>query len=482
MSLTRSTFYLWLFFLVPLFYYFSLPLFSPDVDIWLAQGLAILKFKTLTPPETHLIGETLPMIYPTWGAAILYAALEKIFHPWGREFISLFHKLVLLLILAIFYFKTLRPLKNRWTGKNIFLILLSFYGFSYLFVDRPALLALVPFLLFFYILEDDQAWNFKKYSLLFFLTVLWINIHGSAILVLPMVFWHLLLEPFFRKKPYLILSGLLLLALMVNPFTWQIYSYTWQTASLSTARAISEWLSPLRFYSPANDLAYFLWLGLLGFFLFQKKRWAFFKSSAFPLTLLGLTAERHIVWAFLLIIPCWLENVPTSNESKGEGKQWINWTVVLSLLFGIILLNPFCRFEFIQNFSFSKTGRYSLQAQYPSQSLSFIKRCQLNGPVMNSLELGGWLELQAENKIFFDARNIIFPEKSFVDFRDVISGQKDWEDILQSYSIDLLLLTKADAVQLEKRLDEKSAWKILVNEPRYTLIGRKSVSSQCLKN
>ena len=482
MSFSRSTFYLWLFFLVPLFYYFSLPLFSPDIDIWLAQGLAIFKFKTLTPPETHLIGETLTMIYPTWGAAVLYATLEKIFHPWGREFISLFHKLVLLFILAIFYFKTLRPLQSKWTAKNIFLILLSYYGFSYLFVDRPALLALVPFLLFFYLLEKNQEWNFKKYGLLCILTIIWVNLHGSALLVLPMVVWHLLFESWPQKKNYLILSILLFFALMANPFTWQIYPYTWQTASLSSARAISEWLSPLSFNSPANDSAYFLWLILFSVLIIQKKHWSFFKNSAFPLTLLGLSAERHIVWAFLLIIPCWLEETPCSTLPEKKGKTWINVSVIFILLSGLLLLNPFSRFEFIQNFSFSKVGRYSLKTSYPNQSLAFIKRCQITGPIMNSLELGGWLELTTKNKIFFDARNIIFPEKYFSDFRDVISVQKNWESILQQYSIDLLLLTKADAAQLEKNLDEKSSWVILVNEPLYTLIGKKSISSLCSKN
>jgi len=446
------------------------------MDIWLAQGLSILKYKTFSPPETRIWGETLENIYPAWGAAIIYALIEKTFHPWGREAIGLFHKLVLLFVLAILYFKTLRPMNYVWTAKNILLICLSFFGLSYLFSDRPALLALVPFLLFYYELEDQKKWTFKRYCRLFIYTVLWINIHGSAILVLPMVFWHLIFRPSIEKKPYGILGFASLFVLMLNPFGGKIYFYTWQTAVISTERFMGEWRSPFYFDSPANDGAYFLWLVLLIILIIKNKRWNYFKNSAFPLTLLGLTAERQIVWAFLLIIPCWIVD---REKAKEETKSFLNGFIVSILLLAIILLNPFKRFEFIENFLSTTFPRYSLTKQYPHESLQFLKRCLLNGPIFNSLEIGGWLELYSQNKVFFDARNIIFADEKFQDFRFIVSAREGWEKILQKYSINLMLLTKEDSKNLERNINNKSNWNILVNEPLYQLWGSDEIFKNC---
>ena len=478
--MTRSSLYYWLFFLVPLFYFLSLPHFYPDVDIWLAQGLAILKHGTLFPPEEHIIGPVSQMIYPSWGASLLYALIYKLFSPWGREFLDLFHKLILVGLLSIFYFKNLRQLRSPWSKGNLFFVALAIFGFSYMFVDRPAFLALVPFLLFYYELEKKLVWNWKKYLTLFLVAVVWINIHGSALIVLPMAGWLLLTSSWKEKKYYLFLAPLLILALLCNPFGYHIFSYGLETAQVSSSRFIGEWSSPFKFLFPANDIAYFSYLLIFVFLLFKKRRFDILKSTVFPLTFLGLTAERHIVLAFLLIIPTWIKEGEAEDSKTTKSSSYLNLSLVSLLLLFIFLLNPFSRFQFLENFP-ARKARYSLVKQYPRDSVSMIKDCKFQGPILSSLELGGWLQLETTNKVLFDARNIIFPEKSFTDFRHILLGEEGWEKVLNDYGFDLILLTLEDAKLLEMKMSSTSEWTILKKETLYTLFGRKALKERCQK-
>ncbi|MBC7539587.1 MAG: hypothetical protein H7281_12255 [Bacteriovorax sp.] len=478
---SRDFLYTAFFFLLPLLYFLSLPVSTSDLAIWTALGVQGIKTGSIPIYDTFSILPTSKMIYPSWGISWLYGLIYLNSGKWGISFLSLFHKSVLFLYLFLIYRRYILKIPNRWHSKNLVLILIFFLGSSFIYVDRPALVAILPFLFAFTLIDQNTQLSIKNILKLVGITILWINIHASALLVILMLAWKIISSVIVEKwtgkksldyKSFSVAIAATCAALTFNPFGFQIFSYALQTATISNLRKFDEWLSPFHFNDIFHSSLYFLWLLFFLYIFFKEiknRNYRLFISPYFFLTMMGLLSIRDIVWTFFLIVPMMMVNEPKNYFPKVQS-SFFN-LVVAALLFCLCAcLNPFYRPDFIGNLN---PARYSLKELLPEEEIQIILKSGVKKPIMNDLQTGGYISLRLPNKIFIDARNIIFSDDAFRELHTVFSVGNDWKKILNKYQFGFILLVKSnDSKKIIIEIEKSLEWKVVSSRVNYFLAER----------
>ena len=76
---TRSHFYTSLYFLLPLFYYLSLPIAVGDLAVWVAHGRYILEHGTILYRDVYSVLNTEPLVYPVL-VSYVYGLIDLIYN------------------------------------------------------------------------------------------------------------------------------------------------------------------------------------------------------------------------------------------------------------------------------------------------------------------------------------------------------------------------------------------------------------------
>jgi hypothetical protein len=483
LKFNRNFLFTALFFLYPLILFQTFPVRTFDLGIWTALGAQSIKAGHLVVQDTFSLLSTLKMIYPSWGLSLVYGAIFLNSGEWFIAGLRLFHLGVLLLFLAIVYKKYFHPLQNRWHFKNLIFVLLFFYGGNILFVDRPSLVAMIPALLAFDIIHGSNKIDFSKIKKLFFITLIWINMHASAVLVLIMLVFKLVMSAILSKvglplkidvKSYLLALVVSLVALLINPFGWNIFPYVVQTAMLSHSRFFLEWLSPVYFEDAFHSTLFFLWVGFLISFLYKsikKKNYDLLISPYILLTLMGLVSLRDTVWTYFFIFPIFIQEGRTVEAATHEQTRWLNTLLVLALVTNFIILNPFMRPKFLNALG---EGNYDLSANVPETEVEMILKSQNQGPIFDAMA-AGYLVLRVPNKIFVDARNIIYSHQSQAEYDIVVNAKNGWDQILDKYKFEFVLLDKRYVTpKLIEELSQSRKWKQMSSRRNFFLVQRES--------
>jgi hypothetical protein len=479
----RNFLYTVLFFIYPLILFQTFPVRSYDLGIWTALGAQSIKAGHLITTDTFSLLPTLKMIYPSWGLSLVYGVIYLNSGLWFISALRIFHLVVLLIFLVIVYKKYFHHLRNRWQRNNLICILLFFYGGNILFVDRPSLVAMIPALLAFDIIHRSSKIDFSNLLKLFFITLFWINLHASALLVIAMLGYKLIMSfVFYRsetslridKKSYLIAIAITFVALILNPFGWSIFPYAIQTAKLSHSRFFVEWLSPIYFEDTFHSTLYFFWFVFFISILFKSiksKNYDLIVSPYVLLTALGLLALRDTVWTYFFIFPVFITDGDENDSSEAQPWRWVNVIIVLALFFNLLILNPFVRPDFVNSF---EDGRYDLQAAVPEKEVEMILKSKNTAPVFDAFA-GGYLVLRVPNKIFVDARNIIYSNQAQEEYDIVVNAKYGWEQVLDKYKFGFVLLDKRFVTPaLLNELYKSKKWKLLSNRKNFFLVERES--------
>ena len=478
----RNFLYTSFFFLYPLIIALTFPIRGGDLGVWTAMGMASIKAGHLVTQDTFSILPTLKMVYPSWGISLVYGAINLAANENGVVWLSVFHKLILLGFLIRVYFKYLKPLTDKWHLKNIIYILFFIYGGNILYTNRPSFVAIVPALLAFEIIHENFKLTIRQIAKLFFITVFWINIHASALLVLVMIGWKMaasVLLKHWKKieftdlKSFLIAGFFSCVALLINPFGISIFPYVLQTAQLSRQRHFTEWLSPFYFDDVFHSIVFFVWFGIVAFKFYKEIKKSNYKiliSPYFLLCIMGLFSVRDTVWSYFFMFPIMIEEGQKksfSGESKGN---FINLVFVLMFLFVLFCLNPFKRPAFVESIN---DKRYNLEENIPEVETKLILAKKNKGPIFDIESSGYLLMRRVPNKTFLDARNIIFPDIAFLE-SDVVSLAKvGWEDVLKKYQFQFVLVDKKYVVpEFIEKISNSKDWKVLSSRKNYFLAER----------
>lgn len=388
-----------------------------------------------------------------------------------------------------------------------FLLILAAAASAVFWSARPHLVSFVLTAATLLVLERATRDPGSGNKLLFWLPVfmlLWVNSHGGFALgfLLWGIYWiaeqsswlfrrtaiarysKIFHTPgvFFTQPEYrLTLVGLLMLvAACFNPAGLRMLSYPFQTLGIGALQAyIQEWQSP-DFHS--LSIQPFLWLLLLGFAALGISTQVISLSDFLLLAVfgsMGLMAGRNIA-LFALAAPVVIARhldkllslrVPWLNQSASSlsfNRRKLNW--LNSLLFGLVFLAALLKAALVFP---EEKNLAEFQRFLPVEAVQVINRAELEGPLFNSYNWGGYLLWSAPGyPVFIDGRTDLYDDEIIEQWLTVVQVKKGWEDILDKYRVNLVI--NETGSELTKTLRRSSEWSQVYQDPLAVVFSREN--------
>jgi hypothetical protein len=354
-----------------------------------------------------------------------------------------------------------------------FLILLGVIVSAVVWSPRPQIISLVLLALVGYIhylykwQQQDKLW------LLPVIFLFWGNLHGGfavGFIFLGTVITGEVFNRLFGSREFALslnwneIFRLILWSvaswgiLPVNPNGFAIWKIPFQTVGVTFLQNyIQEWASP-NFHEIAQQPM--LWLLLIILFVFglNKRRvdgadLAIVVSFAYmallgrrhmaPFSIVSLPIIARYGWPILLewhdtiIRPKLLKN-RRYQESKVDLKQKtpqriINLSIIF--LFGFLAVGK------LVAVSQSSLVEAYAQQQYPVEAVKWINENYPDSNIFSEYEWGGFLTWQVpESKVFLDGRTDLFGDEINNLWLSIISGDKGWNEKLDQYEAELILI------------------------------------------
>jgi hypothetical protein len=345
-----------------------------------------------------------------------------------------------------------------------------------------------------------QLHNFKRRdgSLLPWLPLvmlLWANVHGGFAIGFMLMLAYLMGEVvnhfthhqddpvvgWSRMKHLLLAIVISLAVVVINPHTWRMWIYPFQTVGIGALRDfIAEWQSPN--FHLAWQQPFILMLLLIVAALARTARRADWTDLALVAmwTIWALFAGRNIAVFGIVTTPilaryadlAWAEQwqiwgyqrVPfsggTSNFKTQNSKLVLNWMllslVCIAALIKIVApLTPRVSLTIEQD-SLPYNAVEFIKTEQPA--VEFIKTEQPAGPMFNSYNWGGYLifKLWPNYPTYIDGRTDLYDDAFIRRYLEVMAAGDNWQQTLDEDGINIVFIENGST--LAKFLRQNSAW------------------------
>ena len=312
--------------------------------------------------------------------------------------------------------------------------------------------------------------------------VVWANSHGSFIIGFAVLgiwladeLWRYLLARIRKDRSYswkgllppVIALILALLACLLNPRGVFIYQYV-QTLSTdpTVQNRVPEWAPPSfdTFYG-ALFLSGLLLIAIL--LAVSPRRPDFFQLASFLFfSLLGLKTSRGIIWFGLATAPILADQLAALAASftrqgprpeRRRGSAPVNALLLFLLVTIAVLSLPW--FKQALPFPGVKSGLVS--AETPVQATQFLLNEKLPGELFHDMGYGSYLIWAAypAYRVFVDPRIEFYSPEVWRDYVVIVNALPGWEQFLERYQVQTLLLSLAEQPELIAAAEASSHWR-----------------------
>lgn len=458
--------------------FFLEPIPTGDLSIWIKLGLDSIDNLKIIFQDSYTVSETSTMVYPVL-LSLVYGFLYKIK---GLELVALVHAFIPAAWLFLWYgfikkySLAHKDTSNFWNLQTLLVFLVSSQGLTLIYLPRPAMVSTIFILAAYYLITllKDRQFTIENILQFVFLEILWVNIHGSFLILPLMLVWQL---PFLlvEKKYQLFKNRLqalsfILLAALVNPFIWKVFPYVLETAAISKARKIDEWF-PTHYFNFLFASWYFFILSAIFVFIlfyrFKNRRslTELFSDPFFMFWLSGFFAIRNTFFVFLVLPVFAFDKIFQSSSpvaiQKNRFSSVLNVLVIAVVTTMTFLLNPFLKQEFSR---FLPTKYQStFDPNYRAERINaFLEISQ--GNVFNTWEFGSDLALGQKNRYFIDTRNIIFSNSVENEYINFLYEPEKNRDFLIKYRFKYYVIHGGYS-KLKAWLESQSDFKLVIDEP-----------------
>ncbi|MFA4827684.1 MAG: tetratricopeptide repeat protein [Thermodesulfovibrionales bacterium] len=470
-----------------------------DYDLWGHLKAGEYFFKTGTILSTHYFNCSWPE-FPYLNHEWLFQAISYGLYNSGGEALLVALQIFLVLSSFILLYKTVRLYSGN-IRVIVFVLALGVLASSHRFVLRPQHFSYVFLLINLYCLHQYTKGRTGYLYLLPPVMLLWVNIHAESLwgIAVPAIF--LVTEAagvYYRhekntnlKKLFFVFI-LVVLAALINPFTYKTVIWPFLVMSEQFA-GVEELLPP----TTLKYLPFWIYFGIFifsAFFSIRRIKIHFLLISIF-FSAIAWSANRgipHFIFAsapvvvagisrmlesFNNVIPAcpgsfWRKDSRFSSANPPEcGQARMTNYVFLLVNFLVNTFRIFIRTALLISilyliFSVITSPKYFRKfdsVPYPEGAVTFIKDKGIKGNMFNLHGWGGYIvwELYPPVKPYIDNR--FFHRKFFAEYEKILSGEMEWQYLLNKYKINIVLLnySPTNDINLRDHLFRSSEWRLV---------------------
>jgi hypothetical protein len=361
-------------------------------------------------------------------------------------------------------------------------------------VPRAQTLALLPFVATFWLLScaPRRIWTIMALA---GLEAIWANLHGSffvgllltglllaghAIELTRATGWRSVLDS--GNTRFLLLAfGGQALATLATPNGLELYAYTWRLSTYSIVRQyVGEW-APTSVGQPAG-LMFFLSIAIAAVALARARRGVgpadLLVLAVFGL--MGLQAVRNIIWWGLVLGPvlaaaCSGLEVPgrIAALARGVGSARHN-----ALRLGLVVLLAITTSPWVKTHNPLLPDAYRgvVPTSLPSGASAFLLTQNLARHVYSDQAWGSYLdwELWPRYEVMVDSSIETHPPEVWLDVLSLDQGHVSWQDKLDIYGVDVLLLNRRRQAPLLEAVARSASWQPVYSDEGSAVFVRSS--------
>ena len=485
-------------FLIVFFCVFSISFYairSSSDEFWhLKTGEYIVQHGYHLPQKDIFAYTTADMdwVNHEWLAQVVF---YKVYAAGGFHGFVWFKSLVIVLSFAMVYLVCYQRVKNHYLC--LMVVLLAALASRHTLYPRPYIFSYLLVPAYLYMLYDLTQSGIKKYQYWLFplLMMLWVNLHGGAILGILLIGFFLTgeilqwgIDRFIRRIPPLnvkiILDLFLILAItsiasLGNPYGWKVFLLTSKVMSdKRLVLSIGELLPP-DFRFTTYYLGMLILVGVTVLISIRKLKpvdallLLFFGQQSLAhvrhLPLFGITAASILVvhWeAAMAQISLWLKNPRLALSSDFKGHKVLFTIIILYLAFSILILNH--QLWFNQNML---EGPGYWEDHYPVGACNFILQHPFEGHMFNEINFCGYLmfRLYPQHLVFTDNRFDLMGSKFLPDFYEITDVGPAWKETLKKYDINFMILNFHESEKLFDALQNAPEWTLIYSDRTYCI-------------
>ena len=393
-----------------------------------------------------------PVVYHSWLAAILFFLVYKL---GGLSLSVLLRGLLVGAAYAVVWVSARRAGAGRLGASLALLaaVLTSSNNWSL----RPQLFAYPLFALALWALYEWQRGRDRPLWLLPFVSLLWVNLHGSFVILVLLTGAALVCGQGARKPMALAFAGVLA-ATLVNPRFAGAWTYVFSSVTAASSQLFSaEWRPPVNVGWQMN--IFFVWL--LGFPLLaalskhrlSRLEWVWFLGFG-ALALWGL---RYVVW-FVLLLAVLTPLLLAGWERALVGEARPGLPAFNLGLAAVFVLLPLAFLPGLRS-AWWKQAPPDTEATPLAAAAWLADHPGLSGPLFSEIGFSSYLEFALPSRpTWIDTRFEVFPVTQWQSYQAINSAAWDWQSRLDATGVNLLMVSKAGQAQLVRALDASGAW------------------------
>jgi hypothetical protein len=433
-----------------------------QTDLWhhLARGRAIVAEGQLLDTDIFtftMAGTRFQDVNWLW-----QVAFYQLYQLGGLNLVQTANSAVLAMMMAVLLVLAWRRSGSLGVASGVCVV--TFFGLWQLLIIRPQTFSFLLFVVLYGVLE---AATYRRWLLVFppLILALWTNCHGGFPVGLVLVGAYVIAgaieagvpQPdsprslwagLLARWPWAACLGACVAATLLNPYGWHVYEYVAVTSSTASARRIDEWLPP----TPGLLIGK-VWIASILFMLILcavPGRRPTIREMCLMGIFLPFTfgSVRMVAWWLLIAAPIlaaqltgnvpWLMPSPQDKEQPSRGAAVLCGGLLLVMLLSLPWLervNPVMAFP----------GR----AHRPESDLQALAdQVAAEKPDARVFTRFAWGEyvawrLDARGTVFMDGRIEIIPDRVWKEYAEITRGRPDWEEILDRYDVDYLILDRS---------------------------------------
>jgi hypothetical protein len=433
---------------------FLLPVYPNDYWWYLRLGKEIVNSASMPTVDTYTFTQAgMPVVYHSWLSAVLFWILYQT----GGLALTVLVKGLLLGIFYLFVWLSCREVGAGPILASLVALVAALAG-SNNWVVRPQVFAYPLFGCALWLLARRRE-NEKLSWLLIPISMLWINLHGSFLILFLLVGAAIVGGQGDRKTLLIVFLGMLLASLL-NPrgiLEWRDAVQT--IVNPSNQRFSMEWGPPInQGWQAALFFGWILVFPLLTAFSHSQlslPHWLWFLGFGW----MALSGVRYVIW-FLAILALLSAELLASMLSKYVPRQTASTHTKLNLsMLALLLLLPLMALPGIRERWWVDSPPV-ISSSTPVKATQWLsEHRELPGPLWSDYAFASYLIFQLpERPVWIDTRFYPFPPDQWERYLQVSDAGPRWEGILDEEGIQLLMLDVRSQSNLVAAVQGSGAW------------------------